>query len=176
MGTFRNPHDLARHQKAKAERQAHSLKVGHSKLANECYQEAWRITSGRISTRTLRAMGHPYGRRSGSYSDVTSRRAVLGRQRTVKGSRMRLPGLPINRQSGKLQQAIKLNRRGGTGKVSQSYVLQVLRNIAPYAKYVLSLGGTVKMVTRPFWTHLYKYWKRKNFELLLKTREQMRKG
>lgn len=176
MGTYRSAKDLARAQRDRANETSRMLKIEHGKLANDCYQEAHRITGGRLSTRMLRAMGHPYGRRSGSFSDIKSRKTVLGRQRTTKGTRMRLPGLPINRQSGRLQQAIKLNRRTGTGKVSQVYILQVLGNIAPYAKYVLSLGGTTRMVPRPFWTHLQKYWKKKNFNLLVKMRQKMRKG
>ena len=174
MGTFYRAKDLARHQRLKAERLAHTLRVFHSNLAQDCYHEAKIITGGTTSTRDLNAMGNPYGRRGGSYSDIKSRKTMLSRQRTVKGSRVKLPPLPINKQTGKLSQAIKLSKHTG-GNAVQSYVLQVYRNIAPYAKYVLSLGGTVKMVARPFWQYLFKFWKRKNFELLIKMREEVKK-
>lgn len=176
MGTYRKPQDLANHQRVKAERLAHSLKIEHQRLANDCYVEAHKLTGGKITTRILRAMGSPFGRRAGSSSIIGTKRTTLARQRGIKNSRMRLPTLPINRQSGKLQDAIRLTRRGGTGKVTQTYILQVLRNMAPYAKYILSLSGTVKMVTRPFWATLYKFWKKRNFELLIKMRQEQRKG
>jgi len=175
MGTFHNPKSLANHQKEKAERLAHMMKIEHAKVANDCYLEAHRLTGGRVTTRQLRAMGHPYGRRAGSSSNIKTKRTTLGRQRNIKGTRARLPALPINRQSGRLQDAIRLSRRSGSGKVAQTYILQVLRNMAPYAKYILSLSGTIKMVTRPFWQTLFKYWKTKNFELLMKLRQEQRK-
>lgn len=176
MGKFTNANELAKKQRKKADQALKSLKIGHQKLAEDCYLEARKITSGRTSTKSLKAMGHPYGRRSSSYSDIKSRKTILGRQRTAKGSRMRMPGLPINKQTGRLQNSIKVDRRGGNGKSIQTYTLRIINSIAPYAKYVLSLGGTVKMVARPFWQHLFKFWKRKNFELLLKMREEQRKS
>lgn len=87
---------------------------------------------------------------------------------------MKLPALPINKQTGRLQSAMKFQKRTG-GSAVQTYVFQIYRNIAPYAKYVLSLGGTVKMTARPFWQHLYKFWKKRNFDLLIKMREESRK-
>gem|GEM_PF-4812407 len=135
-------------------------------MCNELYEEAHKNLSGKVPEKALEKMGHPLGR-------GTTKSGEPGRQRKVKGLRVRLPALPINVQTGKLRDALKLYRRG-VGD-TQTYVLQVSKNLAPYAKYVLALGGTKRMVTRPFWANLQKSWRRKNFDLLVKMREEQRK-
>lgn len=118
-------------------------------MTKEMKSEAIGLTSGSVRTSTLRKLGHPYGRRPS------------GRRRG------RLAALPINAQTGKLRAGFsRVKVLGPGGKVSYD-----LTNKAPYAKYILSLGGTTKMVSRGFWRELRKIWRRRNFELLLRMRK-----
>ena len=128
-------------------------------MANELYEEADKLLSGTTPTSELVEMGHPYGRNDG----IGGR---PGRQRRIKATRQLMPTLPINQQTGRLRSALRLTQRNkGTAQV---FILSVSRSVAPYAKYVLALGGTVKMVARPFWQTLFKSWKHKNFDILVK--------
>jgi len=102
-------------------------------------------TSGTISTRQLRSMGHPFAREG-----KAARNAIQGKrrgsvQRTIKKGR-RVNGLPINKPTGRLQrsfESIQTNDRDKTVKMFFK---------APYAKYVLSPTGTSKMIARGFYT------------------------
>jgi hypothetical protein len=80
------------------------------------------MTSGNVSTAELRRQGHPHSRR---------------RPQNV-------PRLPINRQTGGLQSAIRIVRRA-SGEVEQLY----LRVDHPHA-IVLRKGGTSNMQDRGF--------------------------
>ena len=161
MAVFRDPGALAKTQRLRAEAMKRQLRIGHRELANDMYKEGFKLLSGDIKQRDLDAMGHPFGRR-----DTPDGKP--GRQRRVKGLKTLMPTLPINYQSGKLRDALRLSQRNQGEK--QVFVLQVLKSLAPYARYILSPSGTTKMVTRPFWASLQKLWKRKNFELLIKMR------
>jgi len=81
---------------------------------------------GNVSTSTLRRMGHPFGRGTGP-----------GKGNLKRG---RLPGLPINAQTGILRANIRAYK---TDKGAY-----MLGSSAPYAKYVLHPAGTSKMVSR----------------------------
>lgn len=88
------------------------------------------LTSGTYSTQELRRMGHPYSRRHPNPAAA--------------------PRLPINRQTGQLQDALRvvLQFAGETVKIW-------LKVNHPHA-VVLSEKGTSKMVARGFWKELHK--------------------
>lgn len=167
MATFQDAAQLVRAQRARADGLARKFKLEHREMANQLYEEAHHLLSGGTSQRTLTALGHPFGRR-------TVLNGQPGRQRRVKGLTSLLPALPINTQSGRLREALRLLQRNSGSK--QVFLLQVSKSLAPYAKYVLNTSGTVKMVTRPFWAALQKSWRKKNFELLLKMRADQKRS
>ncbi len=148
MARFTDPLALLRAQGNRFNRVYGELVMEHERMTREMKSEAIGLTSGAVSTSTLRKLGHPFGRRG------TGRKSG------------RLPVLPINAQSGKLRASfIRVKVQGGSGKIHYD-----LSNKAPYAKYVLSLGGTTKMVSRGFWRELRKVWRKKNFDLLIRMR------
>jgi hypothetical protein len=143
-----DPRSLLRAQGQRFNRVLGQLVIEHEKMTKEMRSEAIGLTSGTVRTSTLRKLSHPFGRRAS------------GRKRG------RLPVLPINAQSGRLRAGfVRVKVPGGSGKIHYD-----LTNKAPYAKYVLSLGGTTKMVSRGFWREMRKVWRKKNFELLLRMR------
>lgn len=102
-----------------------SLKLTLQAMHESARQDAVRLTSGTLSARQLRAMGHPYARRH---------RNPL------------IPPLPINRQTGRLQASLRVFRRGETQAV--------LQFTAPHAKFVLAPMGTTRMLPRGFWIEM----------------------
>lgn len=148
MATFSDPKALLRAQGSRFNRVLGDLVIEHERLTKDMKAEAVALTSGTVRTTTLRKLGHPFGRRAS------------GRKRG------RLPVLPINAQSGRLRAGfVRVKVPGGSGKIHYD-----LSNKAPYAKYVLSLGGTTKMVSRGFWRELRKVWRKRNFQLLMRMR------
>ncbi|MBN9504002.1 MAG: hypothetical protein BGO01_03660 [Armatimonadetes bacterium 55-13] len=160
MAKFTSFKALARHQDARAKKIAVRAQRLHTDMVEDLNREAQDLSSGRVSTRTLRRMGHPFGRRMGSKSNLKTRRTTWARQRG------KLPTLPINVQSGLLRRSwiIRRTPRRGFGQRWD------MRNRAPYSKYVLSPGGTSKMVTRPLWRVLKQSWRKHNRQLIKKLR------
>ncbi len=153
MATFSDPKALLRHQTKRFAKVQAELVIEHEKMVQAMRSEAIGLTSGNVKTKTLRKLGHPFGKRAS------------GRKRG------RLPALPINAQTGKLRASwIKTKLLGAGGKIHYD-----LTNKAPYAKYVLSLGGTTKMIARGFWRELRKIWRKRNFDLLMKMRDLQKK-
>lgn len=155
---FHSADALLRHQRQRFSRVRHIAQAEHLQLTEEMRQDAIDLSSGNVSTKTLRKLGHPFGRRAS------------GRMRGLKGKHriqgFRVPLLPINRQEGNLRSGWRLAK-------SRSANLQWadLSNVAPYAKYVLAIGGTKRMVSRGFWQELKKRWRKRNFQLLLRLRD-----
>lgn len=100
------------------------------KVAQEGLADCYRDTSGGISSKTLRRLGHPYARRAS---------LSVAKHRGVKGI---APLLPINVQSGRLRRSFDL-RKAGRWDWS-------IWNKAPYARWVLLDGGTRTTVGRGF--------------------------
>lgn len=140
--------DLLRSQGDRFDRDDRHLLIEHDELVQDMQAEARGLTSGTTSTATLIRMGHPLGRRLG------------GRKR---GS---LPTLPINAQTGKLRGSWRRYKVDLSGKTYYDVIPTV-----PYAKYVLAVGGTTKMVARGFWREMRKRWRKRNFDLLLRMRD-----
>lgn len=148
MARHTDPLALLRTQGNRFNRVLGELVIEHEKMTQVMKSEAIGLTSGTVKTSTLRKLGHPFGRRAS------------GRKRG------RLPVLPINAQTGRLRAGFtRVKVLGSGGKIHYD-----LSNKAPYAKYILSLGGTTKMVSRGFWRELRKVWKKKNFALLIRMR------
>jgi hypothetical protein len=142
MATFHDPKSLAIHQRRRAEKVRRSLAIAAQGMVNDMKQEALRLTSGTVSSDTLRAMGHPY-----------ARRRTQGRRRG--GQRGSLPRLPINVQTGTLRKSLRVFKR--TSHRGISWQLQFT---SPHA-IVLSPGGTSTMVARGFWAAMKQHYNQK---------------
>lgn len=115
-------------------------------LAKALKKTAQKNLTGHISTKALRRMGHPYAR------DRMDRR----KQRPLKSLRLRsfvsstrkgtLPVLPINYQSGRLYNSLRVDVKA----ISKGYSVR-LYFIPTKSLVVLSTGGTKVMVARKFW-------------------------
>ena len=128
------------------------IKRGHRDVAQEGFRDARKLTGGGVKTRTLRKLGHPFGRRGGG----------KGRRRG------RLPLLPINEQSGALRRRIRLVRAtGGT----QALKITTGRG---RSNWVLAPAGTRKMVARGFFRQIKKRFKPRNLALLRHIQQAVR--
>lgn len=127
-----------------------SWRIEHKRMAEGLMGDFQSMTSGRVSTRTLRKLGHPFSRTRAKRfkGGVKARVTSLG-----------IPKLPINRQTGRLQRSLRMTKVSGG---IQSYRLEFM---APHAKYVLAQRGTRKMVARGFWTEARKRWQSRNRQL-----------
>jgi hypothetical protein len=114
-----------------------SLRDIHDKIANEVVDDHMDLTSGTVTTKTLRQAGHPFGR------------GPSGAQRGGnKKGRRSFKRLPINRQTGQLR-ASKFK----TGPSGPDRTYRIGFEI-PYARFVLSPTGTRKMVARGFYEEI----------------------
>lgn len=127
-------------------------------MAFEGYQDHRDLTSGTVSSKRLRELGNPFG----WGPKKMGRTATEGQMRSgFRPTRGKVQKLPINVQSGRLRSSIRVLtiRRGGVA-------LTVRVSIgAPYAKYVLSRTGTVKMVPRGFREEVEKRWRARHKRL-----------
>jgi len=155
MRNWSDPAALAASQRRRFALTFQSWKIEHRNMAEMLMGDAQTLTSGRVSTRTLRKLGHPFSRNKGRAfkGGVNARVAAIG-----------IPKLPINRQTERLQQSLRMTKVAGG---IQSYRIEFL---APHAKYVLAQGGTKKMVAREFWTAMRKHWDSRNRRLYYEMR------
>lgn len=137
--------------KAKLEKVSHDAKSLHERIAREALKDAYELTSGTVPTKTLARMNHPFGRGFGS----------------KRGTRGRLPALPVNVQSGRLRWAIYMEKRGNTYAIG-------FRG-PDYAKYVLSRTGTKNMLTRPVWSEIEKRFKARRKAMVDTLRQDLRR-
>lgn len=144
MGVYTKGIDLAEAQLRRFQRVNADMKTMHRDLAHQGFVDALELTSGTTSTKTLRKMGHPFGR---------IRTTLPGKGRM----RGRLPLLPINRQTGRLQRGLRIVEQ-------QKQTMQTIdiRSRAPYTKYILALGGTRRMVARGYKPEVERRWKARN--------------
>lgn len=110
-----------------------SLQIGMEELVDKMRAQAVKLTSGTVTTAQLRAMDHPFARRHG--------RALI-------------PTLPINLQTGRLQQSLRVMPRTVRGDP-----MWQLQFTAPYSQFVLRPGGTTKMLARGFWSAMRRYYR-----------------
>ena len=137
MARYSDPVALYRSQKAYFDKFPKTVREMFRTIVAEGRNDAVQLTSGTVSSSTLRKMGHPFGRSSSG---------------KLRGG---IPTLPINVQSGKLRKSVnmKLLWRNVRG---ESYGLYFS---VGYAKYILSKGGTKFMVARGFQGEMEKRWK-----------------
>lgn len=165
MATF---HDSKALSASQARRFAHVdrvIRAEHRRLVEQMLGHAVAQTSGPISSATLRALGHPFGRGRGRIN-------AKGRMRI--GPKGVAPKLPINAQTGELRRSWRITRKPvATGQVFE------LAPTSPHA-IVLAPGGTKRMVARGFWTMMRTEFKRKNRVSVQRMRYmallEMRKG
>lgn len=155
MATFTDARLLSAHQKARARR----LKEGYTSIdaatragAEIVQADAVKLTSGATRTqKQLRQAGHPFARSGGR----------LGRIGQVFQA---FPLLPIGQMSGDLK-----NKWRVFARAVGSETVYRLQNMSPQARFVLSPGGTSRMVDRGFWRELNRVTqekvKRKRLEL-----------
>lgn len=140
MRTFTRPHDLMKHKT----KQLQGMRIDYhrevERIARESVQDGINLSGGRITTKQLRRMGHPYGRGTSAAASTPG-----GLKR---GTRGKAPLLPINQQSGQLRRGWKMRSQGGPGR--RSYIIY---NTAKHSRYILSPWGTKKMVGRTIWGH-----------------------
>ena len=112
--------------------------AGVEAVAEETLRFWQGVTSGTVSTRTLRRLGHPFGRGA----SAAEMRGGAKAQRGSPRGRARIPLLPINRQTGALRDTLHIRKiRPGEFSVGTR---------APHAPFVLAPRGTDKMVPRGF--------------------------
>jgi hypothetical protein len=116
------------------------VKIGadtvHQLLTDGGEEDHFEFTAGGTSTKTLRQMGHPFGRTAGGARGNTNKK--LGRRK--------VPVLPINKQTGRLRSSFYRSDLGGADKVTR------MGFRVPYARFVLRPGGTRKMIDRKFYS------------------------
>lgn len=150
MATFTRPAQLMAHMQRRATTHIHSMRDAHRELIAGGKRDYAQYTSGRVSTRQLRQMGHPFGRQAGGGirgvgNGVTTR--ALGKHAQHKGNRVRkgvLAPLPINVQSGEMRRSFFQTQPSGADlRVDMGFA-------SPHAQYVLAPRGTRRMVARGF--------------------------
>lgn len=108
------------------------MEEAHTHAVERIYGITKLALSGKIPTKEFRRQNHPLGR--GPSAQYSAKR--------VKRS-LSIPPFPINEQTGRLKRSLSMN--------------QVAPNVyhiglsASYARYVLGVGGTRKMVDRQFY-------------------------
>lgn len=126
------------------------IKKGHYEVARRSLSDLSEFTSGNVSLKTLRRLGHPYGRGANASASTPTgfmRGASKADMKRIAG-RASLPKiggkLIINKQSGGLRAGAYL-RKFNDPKAVQSFALG---SDAKHAKYVLDPRGTKKMIGR----------------------------
>lgn len=111
--------DLAKAQMRKWENDERTVLEAMAELGEAGKQDHVELVSGKIPTKALRAMGHPFGRgpkpQKRLFADITSFRLGQRGIRSKGGGRRRLNPLPINEQDGDLKRSLrgpKLNLAG----------------------------------------------------------------
>lgn len=159
---FTKPIDLYKTQVARFRKMAASAKSGHEELAKAGYSDGHELTMGRVKTKTLRQLGHPFGRGTSkaTWTPTGTKRGLRTKDARKLFGKSTIPTLPINRQTGRLRGS--LYRRRDSGGI-QSFVVGFS---APHAQYVLAVKGTERMVARGYWNEVVKRWRARNKALL----------
>lgn len=156
MATFTRPAQLQARMKQRAAAATYGMGQAHKDLYTGGRKDHAQYTSGRVSTRELRDMGHPFGRKR-SQDRSTGARGVqngatqkdLSKHARSKGNRIRkgvLMSLPINDQTGGMRRSFFQSAEQGADRTVQ------MGFSADYARWVLSPTGTRKMVARGFYS------------------------
>lgn len=149
MGTYTSVTALRLAQRARFERVGVAMVTVHKELATRGWKDMRENTRGSLTSKQLRAMGHPFGRIAGAGSNSGGRGIVKNLSTVTQGTDKRqvsrkggVRPLPINRQTGQLYRGIRLDGPTGRSKVYRLY------SIAPHASFVLHPDGTRRMISR----------------------------
>jgi hypothetical protein len=112
----------------------------HAELYTGGKSDHFEFTDGKITTKDLKAAGHPFARQGQAQRGNQTKKQLGGK----RGFRVNL--LPINEQTGNLRRSYFETKPTGKDKV----VRMGFR--IRYAKFVLSPTGTRKMVARGFYS------------------------
>jgi hypothetical protein len=154
LATFTKAIDIQRRMDKRIATHVRSMGDAHKELWRGGVQDHAQLTSGRVSTDTLRDMGHPFGRKDGAGSESGIRGIAKGKHslndfQKRKGNTIRkgvLARLPINKQTGNLRRSFFNTPEIGADKtVDMGFDI-------PYARHVLSPTGTSRMVNREFYS------------------------
>ena len=133
-----------------------NMKRGHEDIAREGEKDFRDLTKGTISTKQLRAMGHPFGRGLTSSASTPAGLMRGNKKAKLNAGRRLVNPLPINRQTGRLQLGIFRRRvQGGI----QSFIVG---SNAPYEGFILSPSGTKRMVGRGMFQKVKMNWRARN--------------
>jgi len=151
---------LSQGQRRKFNGVVRSIKLEWDESEKDISYVAWKLVSGSIPTRTFVLYGHPLGKNN---AVTVSKMTKSGHNRlfrvTKEGSMV--PLLPINAQTNRLRNSMRVVRRTSKGVVNR-----FLFFTARYAKYALSPEGTKTTVSRGFWTALYAYQRTRKKQIL----------
>jgi|GEM_PF-3583681 len=150
MSVYTRPAQIIAKTTKRIQLQRMSMLELHTYLVREGARDHAVTTSGGVSTRQLRSMGHPFGRQNPGDPSTGVRGIVRKRPSTIsRKNRIRkgvLLPLPINRQTGRLRGSFFQTVQTGPNRV-----VDMGFNV-PYAKFVLSPTGTKRMVARGYYS------------------------
>lgn len=129
---FSKPADLIRTTAEELKREGADQVKARELLSKGVESDYRELTSGNVTTRELRRMGHPFAREN-----------PPGRQRG------RLGRLPINKQTGALYNSIRRRWRFGRG-LNVTFYIGFDPRVAGRSLYVVQEHGTSRMVPRGF--------------------------
>ncbi len=147
MGVYTTPTQLRVAQRKRFAAVVRDINKVHTIIAHDGEQDFKDATTGGVKSKTLAAMGHPFGRLAGGNSGG---RGIKGGGKRFKGAGMAgqitakgvIRPLPINKQTGRLHAGITLQGPIGRRKEYRLF------SSAPYAQFVLRPGGTRFMIGR----------------------------
>lgn len=157
MGVFTTPAQLMLRQKARFVDVSLTMHQAHEILAKGGKTDFELQLTGKLTTKMLRQIGHPYARgarvlaihRLNGFVGVNENTITKKGKKGTKASKQqvstkgKVSDLPINKQTGKLRRAVQLDKKTGTrGAIYDLY------SAVSYAKHVLSVTGTRYMRPR----------------------------
>lgn len=142
MGVYSRPLDLYKGQVARFQKMQYDMTKIHMEIVKGGREDFTDLTGGNISTKQLRAMGHPFGRGLSSKSSTASGLMRGNRSKKVNAGRRFVTPLPINKQSGRLRSGIFMRQ------VSGGTLSYIVGSDAPYEPFILSPSGTKRMIGR----------------------------
>lgn len=163
MSVYQRPADLARAQQLRFNKMALTQVKAHEELVQQGENDHKAYVLGGISSKALKAMGHPFARQGSAARGIvknkkqfktygnrygyqsTTKKGVVNASRT-QVSKGKVDPLPINVQTGQLRRSYFRTKYSGRDKV----VWMGFRS--PHAKAVLSPTGTKKMIYRGFYS------------------------
>lgn len=134
----------------------------HDAMASDIKTAQKSLTSGGITTKKLRELGHPFSRARWKTLDPMIKRAARKRRQGVG----HVPLLPINRQTGKLQKSLQAKKI----KYPDALNVNQIEFTAPHAKFILGAKGTKRMLPRGFAQAVVKIFKKRERNMKQKFR------